>query len=150
MGKLYDLIQEHIDRQPYGVSERQVAMRLGVTQTTLSNWREPKKLIAKKHLIAISRVTGVPYLRVLDALLDDIGYLDEREDVMGNAEHPAPIGREEAGGSVAELRPTPSTRSPRGSIAASKQPGKSRGRQLREQQDAETEAVDPPPPHDGA
>ena len=75
MGKLYNLIQDHIDAQPYKVSERQIARRIGVTQTTLSNWREPKKLIAKDHLLAISRVTGVPYLRVLDALLDDIGYL---------------------------------------------------------------------------
>jgi len=77
MGKLYDLIQAHIDAQPYEVSERQVARAIGVTQTTLSNWREPKRLIAKEHLLAISRVTGVPYLRVLDALLDDIGYLTE-------------------------------------------------------------------------
>lgn len=92
MGRLYDLIQAHIDAQPYGVSERQVALKIGVTQTTLSNWREPKKLIGKEHLKAISRVTGVPYARVLDALLEDIGYLHEREDVMGNAKHPAPIG----------------------------------------------------------
>lgn len=80
MGKLYGLIQAHIDAQPYGVSERQVARAIGVTQTTLANWREPKRLIAKEHLLAISRVTGVPYLRVLDALLDDIGYLREEGD----------------------------------------------------------------------
>lgn len=76
MGKLYDLIQDHIDAQPYEVSERQVARAIGVTQTTLSNWRTPKRLIAKEHLQAISRVTGVPYLRVLDALLEDINYID--------------------------------------------------------------------------
>lgn len=85
MGKLYDLIQAHIDAQPYGVSERQVAKAIGVTQTTLSNWREPKKLIEKKHLAAISRVTGVPYLRVLDALLEDIGYLREETSSHGAA-----------------------------------------------------------------
>lgn len=77
MGKLYAIIQKHMDAQPYGVSERQVAKAIGVTPTTLSNWREPKRLIDKKHIQAISRVTGVPYLRVLDALLDDIGYLNE-------------------------------------------------------------------------
>lgn len=78
MGRLYDLIQAHIDSQPYEVSERQVARAIGVTQTTLSNWRTPKRLIAKEHLQAISRVTGVPYIRVLDALLEDIGYLSDR------------------------------------------------------------------------
>ncbi|WP_166133540.1 helix-turn-helix domain-containing protein [Nocardioides ochotonae] len=77
MGKLYDLIQAHIDAQPYTVSERQVARKLGVTQTTLGNWRAPKRLIAKEHLVAISRLTGVRYSGVLDALLDDIGYLTE-------------------------------------------------------------------------
>lgn len=76
MGKLYDLIQEHIDAQQYPPSERQVAKELGVTQTTLSNWRAPKKLIAKEHLLAIARVTRNPYARVLDALLEDIGYRD--------------------------------------------------------------------------
>lgn len=76
MGKLYDLIQEHIDAQPYEVSARQVAKAIGVTQTTLSNWREPKTVIAKKHLLSIARVTRNPYHRVLDALLEDIDLLD--------------------------------------------------------------------------
>ena len=35
----YDLIQEHIDAQQYPPSDRQVAHQMGVTQTTLSNWR---------------------------------------------------------------------------------------------------------------
>ena len=84
MGKLYDLIQEHIDAQPYPVSERQVAKAIGVTQTTLSNWREPKKLIAKEHLLSIARVTRNPYHRVLDALLEDIGYRDAQPPVDPN------------------------------------------------------------------
>lgn len=75
MGQLYDLIQAHMDNQPYAVSQRQVAGKIGVSPTTLKNWREPKELIEKRHLLAIARLTGVPYLRVLDALLHDIGYL---------------------------------------------------------------------------
>lgn len=75
MGQLYELIQAHIDAQPYGVSERQIAQRLKVSPTTLKNWRTPVRLIDKDHLVAISRLTGVPYQRVLDALLEDIGYL---------------------------------------------------------------------------
>lgn len=78
MGRLYDLIQEHIDAQaPYPPSARRVALELGVTQTTLNNWREPKKLIDKGHLVAIARLTRNPYRVVLDALLEDIGYLHE-------------------------------------------------------------------------
>lgn len=74
-GRLFALIQAHMDAQPYGVSERQIARKLDVSPTTLRNWREPTKLIAKRHLVAISELTGVPYSRVLDALLEDIGYL---------------------------------------------------------------------------
>jgi DNA-binding transcriptional regulator YdaS (Cro superfamily) len=75
MGRLFDLIQAHMDAQPYGVSERAIAIKLGVSPTTLRNWKSPTRLIDKEHLVAISRLTGDPYGRVLDALLEDIGYL---------------------------------------------------------------------------
>ena len=39
MGQLFDIIQEHMDAQPYGVSQRKIAERLGVSPTTLKNWR---------------------------------------------------------------------------------------------------------------
>lgn len=79
MGKFFDLIQQHMDEQPYKVTERQIAKRLGVTQTTLTNWRTPKKLIAKQHIIDVSRLAGVRYERALEALLDDINYLSETD-----------------------------------------------------------------------
>lgn len=74
MGKLYDLIQEHIDNQQYPPSVRQVAKEIGVTQTTLKNWREPKQMIKKEHIASIARVTRNPYSAVLHALLEDINY----------------------------------------------------------------------------
>lgn len=77
MGRFYDLIQHHIDTQPYEVSERQIAKRLGVTQTTLRNWQTPKRLIDKKHIVDVAELAGVRYGRALDALLEDIGYLNE-------------------------------------------------------------------------
>lgn len=89
MGRFYDLIQQHIDAQPYPVTERQVAKRLGVSQTTLTNWRTPKKLIAKAHVIAVAELAGVRYERARDALLEDIGYLNESS--------PEPRGESETG-----------------------------------------------------
>ena len=80
MGRFYDIIQSHIDSQPYGVSKRQIARKLEVSPTTLNNWQDPKDLIEKRHIQAVSRLTGVPYSRVLDALLVDIGYLREEGD----------------------------------------------------------------------
>ena len=79
VGKFYDLIQSHIDAQPYRVTDRQVARRLGVTQTTLTNWRTPKQLIAKEHIVAVAHLAGVRYTQALDALLEDIGYLNEAQ-----------------------------------------------------------------------
>lgn len=79
MGHLYDIIEKHMDSQGYPVSQRQVAQRLGVAPTTLKNWQTPRELIEKEHLVAIARLTGVPYQRVLDALLADIDYLHEQE-----------------------------------------------------------------------
>lgn len=80
MGKLYDLIQEHIDSQGYEVTVAQVARRIGVSRQTVLNWREPTKLPMREHLQSVARVTGVPYQRVLDAVLDDIGYLHPRSE----------------------------------------------------------------------
>lgn len=89
MGKFYDLIQQHIDQQPYPTSEAAVARRLGVTQTTLANWRTPRKLVAKEHVVAVATLAGVRYSQALDALLEDIGYLTENQ--------PQPTERGETG-----------------------------------------------------
>lgn len=94
MGKFYDLIQQHIDEQPYEVPEAQIAKRLGVTQTTLSNWKTPKRFISKKHVIAVSKLTGVRYEKARDALLEDIGW--DAED----SPEPASESRRKAGESA--------------------------------------------------
>lgn len=79
MGRLYDLIQAHMDAQPYEVRPADVARALGVSRQTVRNWREPSKLIDKEHLQAIAELVGVPYIRVLDALLEDIGYIPKTD-----------------------------------------------------------------------
>lgn len=94
MGKLYDLIQEHIDAQTYPPKPAKVAEQLGVSQTTLTNWRDPKGLIEKKHLLAIAEVTRNPFSVVRDAFLADINLLH-----AGPTERP-PRGDGEVGGDV--------------------------------------------------
>jgi transcriptional regulator with XRE-family HTH domain len=84
MGRLYDIIQRHIDAQPYLVSVRKVAQALDVTPSTVSNWRNPESLVKKEHLEAIARVTGTPYQEVLDALLADIGYAIDDDTEQGS------------------------------------------------------------------
>lgn len=75
MGQLYDLIQAHMDAQPYEVRPADVARKLGVSRQTVLNWREPTGWVSRRHLEGIAQLTGVPYLRVLDAMLEDIGYI---------------------------------------------------------------------------
>jgi transcriptional regulator with XRE-family HTH domain len=74
MGRLWQLLQQHIDDAPYPPSERQVAHKLGVSPTTLANWRDPKKLPSRENLQAIADLVGVRYAAVLDAALYDTGY----------------------------------------------------------------------------
>jgi len=82
MGRLYDIIQAHIDAQaPYKPAVRQVAIQLGVSPTTVANWRKIKQVPKREHLDAIARLTGVPRQRVYDAALFDAGLIIEREVV---------------------------------------------------------------------
>lgn len=96
MGRLFDIIQAHIDKQTYPPSQRDVARALGVSPTTLGNWRKPSRLIEEEHLQSIARLTGVPYRTVLEALLFDIGYLRD-EGAPGGAPGRARATTEEAG-----------------------------------------------------
>lgn len=80
MGRLYDIIQDHIDAQaPYKPSVRQVAAQLGVSPTTVANWRHIKELPKVEHLEAVARLTGVPFNSVSRAAMWDAGYLVEIE-----------------------------------------------------------------------
>lgn len=74
MGKLWELLQSHIDSSPYPPSERQIAARLGVSPTTVGKWRDPKSLPTRENLQAIADLVGVRYSVVLDAALYDTGY----------------------------------------------------------------------------
>jgi transcriptional regulator with XRE-family HTH domain len=74
MGKIWELLQRHIDNAPYPPSERAVAHKLGVSPTTLGNWKDPKKLPSRENLQAIADLVGVRYSVVLDAALYDTGY----------------------------------------------------------------------------
>lgn len=81
MGRLYDIIQAHIDAQaPYKPSVRQVAIQLGVSPTTVANWRNPTRLPQAEHLEAIARLTGVPVRDVFQAAGIDTGYLPDADD----------------------------------------------------------------------
>lgn len=75
MGMLWDIIQHHMDTAPYPPSERQVARKLGVGQSVLTNWRDGlKRLPTRENLEAIAELAGVRYGVVLEAALWDTHY----------------------------------------------------------------------------
>lgn len=77
MGRLFEIVEEYRARYaPHEPKYSRVAEQVGVSRQTLLNWRKPVGLIDKGHLVALSALTGVPYHRVLDALLADINYLN--------------------------------------------------------------------------
>jgi transcriptional regulator with XRE-family HTH domain len=77
MRQLISIVQAHMDE--YGVSEAEVARRIGATPQTVNSWRngEMKQLPRQRYLRALAEVTQTDYASVLTAALADTGYLAE-------------------------------------------------------------------------
>lgn len=76
MGRLWDLVEEYRDGQPYPPSVRAMATKAGMHNSTLSNWQDNlRELPERKHMEAVARLIGRPYEVVLDAALLDAGYV---------------------------------------------------------------------------
>lgn len=73
-GHLWALIQEWMDSLRYPVSQRQLAGHLHVSPTTISDWKYGTGFPAPERLHDLAAEIGVPYERVLDAVLKDRGY----------------------------------------------------------------------------
>mgnify|MGYP005810700721 CR=1 FL=1 len=77
---LVELIDRY--RTAHGVSESELARRIGVTRENLRKWRTNgvRRLPERPNLVATARVIGRPYREVLSAALFDTGYLDAGAD----------------------------------------------------------------------
>lgn len=77
MRQLIQIVQAHMDE--YGVSEAEVARRIGATPQTVNSWRngEMKQLPRQHYLSALAELTRTAYTTVLAAALNDTGYLAE-------------------------------------------------------------------------
>lgn len=87
MGRLFELIEAHrSSHEPYPPSYSRIAEQVGVARQTLLNWRDPTGWIRREHLEALAEVLGVPYIRLLDAMLEDIGYIPKRPPTQGGGQ----------------------------------------------------------------
>jgi transcriptional regulator with XRE-family HTH domain len=87
--QLWRVIQSWMDGQIVRVNQAQLAEALGVNRQSLSQWKHGQARPSPESLRAIRRVTRLDWHLLTEALLTDLGYVEEEE-----ASHvPAPITR---------------------------------------------------------
>lgn len=80
--RLVKLIDAH--KHAYGVSESELARRIGITRQNMYLWRTHgvRGLPARTTLEGIAAELRLPYVRVLEAALRDADYLDTTDHVV--------------------------------------------------------------------
>lgn len=73
---LWAEIQDWMDHQLFRVSQAQLAERVGVERSAVSQWKLGQSRPKPEHLRELARLTGIPYDRLLLAVVRDMGYLD--------------------------------------------------------------------------
>lgn len=73
-GQLWRLVQEWMDSIPYPPSQAKLAGRVGVSRSTMSDWKYRRGFPSPGNLKTLANEIGVPYELVLDAVLQDRGY----------------------------------------------------------------------------
>ena len=81
--RLVKLIDAH--KRAYGVSEAELARRIGITRQNLHLWRTHglRGLPARTTLNGMAAELRLPYVRILEAALRDVGYLDDTDGLSG-------------------------------------------------------------------
>ena len=81
--RLVGLIDAH--KRAYGVSEAELARRIGITRQNLHLWRTRglRGLPTRTTLDGMATELHLPYVRVLEAALRDVGYLDATDALSG-------------------------------------------------------------------
>lgn len=75
-GHLWAIIEEWMDSRGPGVraSQRELARAVGVSHSTITDWKYARSLPKVPDLKQLAAVLQVPYERVLNATLIDHGY----------------------------------------------------------------------------
>lgn len=94
-GHLWTVIQSWLDAMTFPPSQAKLAEKLEVSASALSDYKYARHMPTGQTLRKLADVIQVPYEVVLDAALKDHDYRrPDTKDVMGNAEHPAPMNAE--------------------------------------------------------
>lgn len=120
--RLWMLIQQWLDAQLFHVSQAQLADKLGVTRSAVSQWKHGQARPTPANLRDIAALTRIPYVDLRTALVEDLGYLVEEvasDDSTPIA--PSIIGREAA--RVERADPPPSAEASPPPMSGSDRPG---------------------------
>lgn len=78
-GHMWALVQEWLDTFTYRPpSQRELAPRLGVSDSTLGDYKYARHLPPPAFVVRLAKEIQVPYEKVLDAVLKDRGYRGEK------------------------------------------------------------------------
>lgn len=77
-GHLWALVQEWMDSERYPPSQRKLARRVGISSSYLSQMKKGETFPNPGILERLAAEIHTPYELVLDAVLIDCGYRDER------------------------------------------------------------------------
>lgn len=143
---LWSVLQGWFDAQFFRVTQAQLADRIGVQRSALSQWKNGQARPTPTNLRKIAEVTGLDYDDLLDALMTDMGYRTREagtDDVDPTLETQAPVSG--ASGDDASWRGKPLRRDDVDVAARTKPPGGTMKERLDAAQDAAGEAVDEAP-----
>ena len=99
---LWGQIEQWLDQQMFRPTQAQMADRLGVTRSSVSQWKFGQARPTPQNLRDLARLTRIPYLALREAVMFDLGYTDEEEEeVTGDDRDAAPIAEDEPTGRAA-------------------------------------------------
>jgi uncharacterized protein YjcR len=84
-GEVWALIQQWMDAIPYPPSQAKLAGRVGVSPSTMSDWKYREGWPSPENMQALAAELGVPHERVLHAFLVDHGYRMPNAPLTRNA-----------------------------------------------------------------
>lgn len=95
--QIWALIQEWMDAQFFTVTQAQLAQKVGVSRSALSQWKTGQARPKPEHLMELHRVTRIDYDLLVEALVQDLGYRDVKAGGRDAQSNTAP--NSQAGGS---------------------------------------------------
>jgi len=91
--RLWRLIQQWLDAQFFAVTQAQLAEKLNVTRSAVSQWKHGQARPTPTNLRDLANLTRISYVDLRTAMVEDLGYVLEDEEVGDSEDGSAPNAR---------------------------------------------------------